>query len=103
MNIIPLSEAQANLETLIDSVCTNNAPMRIQRTHGEDVVLLPLSEFSSMEETLYLLGTENNARHLWDSIAQLKAGKVVRHEPFENDQKEGDSPTAGQGVYHRLD
>jgi antitoxin YefM len=92
MNVVPFSEAQANLDSLIDAVCKSSAPVRIKRENGEDVVLLPLSEYGSMEETLYLLGSENNARNLWESIAQFRGGEIVRHEPFENDQQEGGEP-----------
>jgi PHD/YefM family antitoxin component YafN of YafNO toxin-antitoxin module len=35
---------------------------------------ITLTEYDSMAETLYLLGNANNARHLAESIAQLKAG-----------------------------
>lgn len=102
MNVVSFTEAQANLDTLLDAVCRNNAPTRIKREHGEDVVVLTLSEFGSMEETLYLLGSENDARNLRDAIAQFKAGEIVRHEPFINDEQKGEGPKIGQDFRHRL-
>jgi antitoxin YefM len=102
MNVVSFTEAQANLEALLDAVCRDQAPTTIKREHGEDVVVLTRSEFGSMEETLYLLGTENNARNLRESIAQFKAGQIVRHEPFLNGEQKGAEPTIGQDFRHRL-
>ena len=103
MNVVSFAEAQANLEALLDAVCKNNAPTTIKREHGEDVVLLTRSEFGSLTETLYLLGTENNARNLRESIAQLKAGQIVRHEPFlKNEEPKGEEPTIGPDFRRRV-
>lgn len=103
MKVVSFTEAQANLGALLDAVCKDNAPTTIKREHGEDVVVLTRSEFGSLTETLYLLGTENNARNLRESIAQMKAGDVVWHEPFiKNDESKGEEPTIGQDFRHRL-
>jgi antitoxin YefM len=40
-------------------------------------VVLPMDQYESLQETAHLLSTEANARHLWESVAQHKAGKVV--------------------------
>jgi antitoxin YefM len=37
--------------------------------------MLSLADYNSVMETLHLLGNANNARHLTESIAQLKAGR----------------------------
>ena len=43
---------------------------------GEQVVLMPLDEFNSWKETLYLLASPNNAAHLRRSIAEAKSGQA---------------------------
>jgi antitoxin YefM len=40
-------------------------------------VVLPMDQYESLQETAHLLSTEANARHLWESVAQHKAGNVV--------------------------
>ena len=47
---------------------------------GGQVVLMPLDEFSSWKETLYLLGNPANAAHLRRSIAESEAGQAQRRE-----------------------
>jgi antitoxin YefM len=76
MNILTFSEARAGLKTVMDEVCKDHAPTVITRVNGEHVVMLSLSDFNSIEETLYLLGSAKNAHRLMESIAQLKAGKT---------------------------
>lgn len=46
-------------------------------------VVLPMDQYESLQETAHLLSTEANARHLWESVAQHKAGKVVSRELIE--------------------
>jgi len=69
-----LTEAQTNLKTVMDDVCQNHAPIVIVRQDGEPVVMVSLADYNSIVETLYLLGNVDNALHLTESIAQLKAG-----------------------------
>jgi antitoxin YefM len=76
MNILSYSEARANLKKTMDEVCEDHSPTVITRQGGESVVLISLADYESMEETLYLLGSANNARRLLSSIAQVKAGKA---------------------------
>jgi antitoxin YefM len=71
---ITLTKARANLKTVMDDVCQNHAPIVITRQDGEPVVILSLADYNSLEETLYLLGNVSNAKHLMESMAQIKAG-----------------------------
>ncbi len=86
MNILTFSEARASLKTVMDDVCRDHAPTVISRVNGEHVVMLSLADFNSMEETMYLLGSANNASRLMESIAQLKAGKAQARELIHNDE-----------------
>lgn len=91
MNVLTYSEARASLKSVMDSVCHDHEPAVITRVGGDHVVMLSLQDYNSIEETLYLLGSANNAKRLMASIAQLKAGQthireLVTDESPENPQ-----------------
>lgn len=88
MNILTFSEARASLKTVMDNVCKDHAPTVVTRVNGEHVVMLSLADFNSIEETMYLLNSTNNANRLMESIAQLKAGKSQPRELIRNEQQE---------------
>ena len=76
MTSISYSETRANLKAVMDKVVADRAPITITRARGqENVVMVSESEWSSIEETLYLLRSPANARDLLASIAELDAGK----------------------------
>ena len=76
MNAITLKEAKLNLEKLVEKVIANAEPTILVTESGEQVVFLPLDEYNSWKETLYLLSNPANAEHLRRSIAEAEAGKV---------------------------
>lgn len=88
MNILTFSEARASLKTVMDDVCKDHTPTVVSRVNGEHVVMLSLADFNSMKETMYLLGSANNANRLMESIAQLKAGKAQPRELIRNVEQE---------------
>ena len=47
---------------------------------GQQVVVMPLDEFNSWKETLYLLGNPANAAHLRRSIAEADSGLAAKRE-----------------------
>ncbi len=80
MNSISFSESRANLKALMDRVVADKAPVTITRARGQEaVVMVSASEWESIEETLYLLSSPANAKHLMDGIAELDAGKGEEH------------------------
>ncbi|MGZ4953531.1 MAG: type II toxin-antitoxin system Phd/YefM family antitoxin [Methylobacter sp.] len=86
---ITLTEAHANLKTVLDDVCQNHAPTIITRQDGKSVVMVSLADYNSRVETLYLLGNANNVKNLAESIAQLKAGRSAVRQ-FLKERKKGD-------------
>ncbi|HEX8541021.1 MAG TPA: type II toxin-antitoxin system prevent-host-death family antitoxin [Pseudomonas sp.] len=80
MHVITFSQARAGLKQTMDDVCRDHEPTVITRQRGDHVVILSLEDYNSMAETMYLLGTESNAKRLRRSIAQHKAGKAVTKE-----------------------
>jgi antitoxin YefM len=93
MNVLTFSEARAGLKTAMDNVCKDHAPTVVTRVSGEHVVMLSLSDFNSIEETMYLLSSAKNASRLMESIAQLKAGKAHFRELISNEKQEGRKQT----------
>lgn len=80
MNAVTLNEAKQNLEQLIEATLSNAEPTIICTDQGQRVVFLSLDEFNSWKETLYLLGSPANARHLRRSIADVEDGKASARE-----------------------
>jgi antitoxin YefM len=80
MDTVSYSDLRQHLKARIDKVCDDRAPLLVTRRNGEPVVVMALSEYESMEETLHLLSNPINAERLLRSIAQAEAGQLVEHE-----------------------
>ncbi|WP_455922306.1 type II toxin-antitoxin system Phd/YefM family antitoxin [Pseudomonas putida] len=80
MHVLTFSQARAGLKQTMDDVCRDHEPAIITRQRGEPVVLLSLEDYNAMEETLYLLSSQENSKRLRESIALHKAGKAVVRE-----------------------
>ena len=70
------SEARARLKDVLDNVARDHVPTLIKRRDAEDAVVMSLSDYNALQETLYLLSTPANAQHLLESVGQLRRGKV---------------------------
>jgi antitoxin YefM len=80
---ISFTVARANLASTMEKVCKDHSPVIITRKRESPVVMMFLEDYQSMEETVYLLRSPANARHLLESIAELEAGKGVVRELIE--------------------
>jgi antitoxin YefM len=80
MQAITMKDAKRNLPRLIQQVLDDAEPRIVVTDEGEQVVLMPLSEFNSWKETLYLLANPANAAHLRKSIAEAEAGQAQKWE-----------------------
>ena len=83
MQAITLSQAQQDLAGVLAQVVNDAEPVIICTDAGQQVVCLPLEEFKSWQETVYLLASPANAEHLRHSIAEAKAGKAEPRELIE--------------------
>jgi antitoxin YefM len=75
MDVLTYSDTRANLKDVMDRVVNDKRPVVVTRQKAEAVVMVSLSDWNAMEETMHLLSTPANTRALRSSIRQLDAGK----------------------------
>src|SRR5712692_6037449 len=80
MQAVTLKDAKRNLLRLVEQVLADAEPRIVVTDKGEQVVLMPLDEFNSCKETLYLLSSPKNASHLRQSIAEAESGQADKKE-----------------------
>ena len=85
MKIMNFTHARRHLSEVLDAVIDDQEPTAITRSGHEPVVLIPLAEYKSWQETEYLLRSPANAALLRESIAQADAGELVPFEPDASD------------------
>ncbi|CAI2935834.1 type II toxin-antitoxin system Phd/YefM family antitoxin [Aminobacter niigataensis] len=83
MAYVTLTELRANMAKHFDKVEEDRTELIVTRQNHEPVVVLPLSEWEGMKETLYLLSNPVNAERLLKSIEDSNAGKLEEHELIE--------------------
>jgi antitoxin YefM len=77
------TEFRTSLKDYLDSVEIDNEILIIKRKSGKGAVLISLEEYNSIMETLHLLSSKRNATRLFDSIEQMKEGKIVQDDLIE--------------------
>jgi antitoxin YefM len=77
------TEFRTGLKKFLDNVENNNETLIIKRGVGKGAVMMSLDEYNSIMETLHLLNSKANADRLYESIKQMKEGKVVRNNLIE--------------------
>ena len=80
MQAVTMKDAKRNLARLVEQVLADAEPRIVVAENGDQVVVMPLDEFNSWKETLYLLSNPANAAHLRNSIAQAASGQAVKRE-----------------------
>lgn len=78
------TEFRTGLKKYLDSVEDDNEILIIKRSSGDGAVVISLSEYNSIMETLHLLSSKANADRLYESIKQLNEGKGSQKELIEN-------------------
>ena len=68
------SALRAHLKEALDRVCADHEPLRVERKNGNSVVVISEADFSSLEETAYLLRSPENARRLLDALHGDRSG-----------------------------
>jgi antitoxin YefM len=73
---LTIAEFEKNMVNELDLIGQNNYII-IKRPKG-NLIILSQIEFNSIQETLYLLSSTNNKKHLLDSIQEFKDGKGIK-------------------------
>ncbi len=75
MDAMTYSAFRANLAKTLDSVCDNHLGVIITRRNGKTVVVLSLEDYRGMEETNYLLSTQNNTKEIHEALKEYESGE----------------------------
>lgn len=78
MRTISITDLRKNLKETLDTVIESNQEIIIHRPNNEDVVLISLSDYNSLNETLHLLSSEKNRTRLLLGKEELKLGKTTK-------------------------
>ena len=83
MDVLTYSDTRANLKDVMDRVVEDRAPVVVTRRNAEAVVMVSLSDWNAMEETLHLMSNPANAQRLMEAIRELDAGQGVARDLIE--------------------
>jgi antitoxin YefM len=77
---LTIAEFERNMVNELDQIGQNSDNyIIIKRPKGKgNVVVLSQKAYNSIEETMYLLSTPNNKKHLLESIKQANEGKSTK-------------------------
>ncbi len=84
MDAVNYSDLRQNLKKYLDSVYRDHEPLIVTRKNNENVVILSVDDYNSLNETQYLMSSKANVEHLQKSLAQLREGKGEEKELIES-------------------
>ena len=76
MRVINFSDARNRFKQVIDQVVSDCDVAIISRRDADDAVVMSLNTYNSMMETLHLLKSPANVKHLEKSLAQYRKGQT---------------------------
>ena len=80
---VSFSELRANMASHFDRVEADRTELIVTRQNHEPVVVVALSEWEAIQETMHLLSSPANADHLRRSIVEAEAGQAIEHDLIE--------------------
>lgn len=82
-NSYTATEVRDSFAKVCDQVCTNHENILVKRTgkSDRDVVVMSLEDFHGIQETLYLLSSQANAKRLFNSMEQIETGAGLHADP----------------------
>jgi len=83
MQTMNFSQTRQNLASTFDAVVENATPVVVTRQNKESVVIISMKDYRALEETVYLMQSQENAMRLNRSIAQLEEGRGQQRELIE--------------------
>lgn len=73
MRTVNFSEARSNFKQVLDEAAGDHTATLIKRRDGEDAVVMSLSDYNSLMETVHLLGSRKNAARLLAAMDRAEA------------------------------
>lgn len=73
---ITYTQAKNNFDQLFNQVLNHEDVVVIEREDGQKAVIMTVDELESMQETLYLLQSPENANRIHTAVAAAKAGNI---------------------------
>lgn len=80
MRVVTYTDARNHLKNVLDSVVEDADYTVITRRDSDDTVVMSLTTFNSLMETVHLLSSPENVAHLNRSIQQYRSGEVIEQE-----------------------
>jgi antitoxin YefM len=77
MRIVREAELRKNTRTILDDTVDDHDITIVARKDGKHAVLLPLREYNSWMETLFLLRSEKNRSRLTEAIVRVERGEFA--------------------------
>ena len=71
MRVVNYSELRQNLKTSLDAVSNDNELLVVHRPKGKSIVMKPLDEYNSLQETYHLNRSKANRQRLEASIENI--------------------------------
>lgn len=86
MNAINYSDLRSKMKAVMDNVVSSHEPIIVTRRNSDNVVLMSYEDYSSIEETAYLLKSPNNAERLRESIKSFQDNKGTERNLIEDNE-----------------
>ncbi len=75
MEVATFTDFRRNMQSYFEKVLNMGKPLFISRPKGQDMVLISKQEYDSIQETLHLLRSPENAKRLLNAIQADKQGE----------------------------
>jgi len=86
MKTMTYSESRARYAEVLDQVVNDREEIIITRQGHESAVIMALDEYESLMETVYLMQSPANARHLVCVVCCARAGEGAVHDLVDLDE-----------------
>jgi antitoxin YefM len=84
MQVLNYTEFRKNLAQSLNKVNDDAEIVIVSRSKGNNVVVMGLDEYNSIQETLHLMSTAANRNRLDQAIAEMESGNYVAHSLIES-------------------
>lgn len=80
MRAVNYSELRQNLKSSLDAVSNDDELLVVHRPKGKSIVMMPLDEFNSLQETYHLNKSKANRQRLEESIDNINEKRnLLKH------------------------